>query len=318
MGKAPRVRRYSLTYPKCPISKERAGEILKALPGAKHVVVAEEKHKDGEQHLHAYVHFDAQKTRPTELFDLEGLHGNVQACRSTKDWIRYITKEDPNPWQHNFDVSACLKKKKATFSVADAAKLSLEELAKVTRAEILQRTLQGIQLYKAMTADIEDLPEPCGIWVFGKPGVGKSRDVRVYCKRKGLTIYDKAHNKWWDGYAGEEVVLIDDLHPDSRNWVTHFLKIWADQYVFKAEVKGAMFDIRPKWVIITSNYNIYRFAEESEDLAALQRRMRFLEAEKFEDTYMFLQETIGWCDIPATPPPSNPEPPSPSELDRIF
>lgn len=318
MTRTPRIRQYAITYPQCCLTKEHAGELLKALPDVKHIVVAQEKHEDGNTHLHAYIHFETQKARPTEFFDLEGHHGNVQKCSEVKGWIQYLTKEDKQPWTFNFDVAACLKKKRATLSVARARDMTYDELATKVRPQDLQRVLAGIQLDKAMTSDISDLEKPCGLWVYGKPGVGKSHDVREYCKKKGLSIYMKAHNKWWDGYAGEEVVLLDDLHPDSRNWVTHFLKIWADAYVFKAEVKGAMLDIRPKWIIITSNYNIYRFAEESEDLAALQRRMTFMEAEKFDDTMLFLEQTIGWCDIPATPPPTEPEIPSDSELDKIL
>ena len=152
MSKAPRVRKYALTYPKCKISKEHAGEILKALPEAKHVVVAEEKHKDGDQHLHAFIHFATQKTRPTEMFDIEGHHGNVQACRCVKDWITYITKEDPEPWTHEFDVGACLKKKRSTLSVARAATMSYDELRTKIRPQDLQRFMAGLHVWYAHSA----------------------------------------------------------------------------------------------------------------------------------------------------------------------
>lgn len=48
---------YSITYPKCGISKEHAGELLAALEDVRAVVVAQETHQDGDTHLHAFVQF---------------------------------------------------------------------------------------------------------------------------------------------------------------------------------------------------------------------------------------------------------------------
>ena len=44
-------------------------------------------------------------------------------------------------------------------------------------------------------------------------------------------------NKWWDGYAGEEVVVLDDFDPRHAEHLSYYLKIWADHYAFNAEVK---------------------------------------------------------------------------------
>lgn len=61
-------------------------------------------------------------------------------------------------------------------------------------------------------------------------------------------------SKWWDSYQGEEVVLLDDI---TLKWMEdnyHLLLQWCDHYPFKAEVKGAMVQIRPKKFILTSNF----------------------------------------------------------------
>lgn len=268
--------------------------------------------------LQTFVQFEKKARRDTSIFNVEGHHGNVQGCKNVKNWIKYLIKEDKNPWTYEFDVEACLKKKRATLSVARAAEMSYAKLRTKIRPQDLQRTLAGIQLDKLMTASVSDLEKPCGIWIFGRPGVGKSFDVRRYCKGKGLGLYDKPHNKWWDGYSGEEVVVLDDLHPDDKNWITKFLKTWTDAYVFKAETKGGMMAIRPKWIVVTSNFEIHEFAERMQDIEALNRRFQFFTAEKFDDTFMFLQETIGWVAIPATPPPMEPEIPQDSELDKFL
>lgn len=309
---------YSLTYPKCGITKEHAGELLSALEDVRAVVVAQEHHKDGDTHLHAFVQFKKQGRRGTGIFDLDGHHGNVQGCRNVKNWIQYLVKEDECPWTYNFDIEKCLKKKKATLTIAWALDKSLQEIAEVLPPDRFQRFDAGLQLYRMKTEKPQDLEGPCGIWIHGYAGIGKSFDVRRYCRNKGIRLYDKGHNKWWDGYSGEEAVLLDDVHPDDKSWIAKHLKTWADAYPFVAETKGGSCEIRPKWFIVTSNYEPREFAVNIQDIEPITRRFKLFHAEKFDDTYWFLQETIGWCDIPATPPPSEPELPSPSELDRIF
>lgn len=318
MAPVPAYTQYSVTYPQCSLSKEQAGGLLAALEGVDAVVVAQEHHKESGLHLHAYLKFRERRRRPTAFFDIAGFHGNVKNCHNVKGWIQYLTKDDKEPWTHEFDVQACLKKKRATLSVARAADMPYEKLRTKIRPQDLQRTLAGIQLDKLLTAQVKDLEKPCGVWIYGLPGIGKSFDVRRYCRNKGLGLFDKPHNKWWDGYSGEEVVLLDDLHPGDRSWITKFLKTWADAYPFKAETKGGSMQIRPKWLIITSNFEIHEFADRMQDIEALHRRFEYFHAGKYDDTYVFLQETIGWCDIPATPPPSEPEMPTASELDKIY
>lgn len=96
---------------------------------------------------------------------------------------------------------------------------------------------------------LTDIPEYSGIWYHGPPGSGKSRSAR----QAYPNFYDKLINKWWDNYDDEESVLIDDLSLD-HGFMGSFLKRWADHYPFRAEYKGGSKMIRPKNIIITSNY----------------------------------------------------------------
>ena len=83
------------------------------------------------------------------------------------------------------------------------------------------------------------------------------------------------------------MVLIDDAHADDA-WLVHFLKTWADAYPFKAETKGGMTWIRPRWIIVTSNYRLAELGRrrtrdgmeypDERDVAALRRRFKELEA----------------------------------------
>lgn len=106
-------------------------------------------------------------------------------------------------------------------------------------------------------------------WWWGPAGTGKSM--------KAFTEYPDAYikslNKWWDGYHDQEVVIIDDWGPNQSVLVDH-LKHWADRYPFPAEVKGSSMRIRPKKIIVTSNYAISDCFERIEDQEAIRRRFK--------------------------------------------
>jgi len=114
----------------------------------------------------------------------------------------------------------------------------------------------------------KDLEEIDNLWIFGPTGCGKSRYVRDTVP----TFYSKGMSKWWDGYSGEEVVVLDDFDPSHGKYLGYFLKIWADRYVFNAEVKGGMLKIRPKRVIVTSQYLLSACFEDNETIDAISRR----------------------------------------------
>lgn len=107
------------------------------------------------------------------------------------------------------------------------------------------RTLQ--QIAKDHMSKAPDASHEAGIWLYGLPRTGKSRVVREVFPE----AYDKPQNKWWDGYRGESVIHIEDF--DCKE-MGHLMKIWLDRYGFTAETKGSAMHIRPKTVIVTSNY----------------------------------------------------------------
>lgn len=101
----------------------------------------------------------------------------------------------------------------------------------------------------------------------GPPGCGKSRKANETVGEK----FYKTRGEWWDGYTGQEVVIIDDFY----GWVKYdeMLRV-CDRYPHKVPVKGAFVEFVSKSVIITSNVEAeqwYKF--DGFDASALFRRI---------------------------------------------
>lgn len=73
--------------------------------------------------------------------------------------------------------------------------------------ENYKKVKQSVDLFKIDTKPAVTTEKLRGVWIYGPPGTGKTR----YVHEKYDDIYDKGQNKWWDGYTGQKVVLIDDL-----------------------------------------------------------------------------------------------------------
>ena len=107
------------------------------------------------------------------------------------------------------------------------------------------------------------------LWIWGEPGTGKS----YFAESRQMTTYIKNSNKWWDGYHGQQLVIIEDLDPDSCKHMAKFLKNWADDYPILCEIKGSAQLWPPTFcLIVTSNYHPRDCFPNEQDLQAILRR----------------------------------------------
>jgi RNA helicase len=79
------------------------------------------------------------------------------------------------------------------------------------------------------------------MWIYGDTGTGKSRALYM----KLPCAYRKNCSKWWDGYTGQKIVIIEDINPSHKHMVQD-MKLWLDHYPFVAQSKGSSSVIPPE------------------------------------------------------------------------
>lgn len=99
-------------------------------------------------------------------------------------------------------------------------------------------------------------------------------------------FYLKMNNKWWESYDGEKNVIIEDVG-HSHEWMGDFLKIWADRYGFRGEIKSDSTVLRPDKIIVTSNYHPKDLWPDPNIHEPIMRRFKFrnfITLKKMDDT----------------------------------
>lgn len=94
------AKNWFLTFPQCATTKQQAMDnITKSTFGVKGAIVAQEKHADGNEHLHIAIFLeDKLRTSDPHLWDfICGKHGDYQTMKSISGTISYLKKEDQTP-----------------------------------------------------------------------------------------------------------------------------------------------------------------------------------------------------------------------------
>lgn len=113
---------------------------------------------------------------------------------------------------------------------------------------------------------------------WGPAGMGKSRYYRNECKKEGLTYFSLDTDKglWFDGYDGEDVLIIDD--PDFTHLSQAWLKKLTDGHRLRLPIKGGHTWAQWTWVFITSEVNPQSWYKELDE--GTVRRMKFYRADQ--------------------------------------
>jgi len=256
--------------------------VVRAWEGVKYLVAGREiAPSTGTPHLQGFVVFTSQRT----LGGLKKLDGRIhwEAAVAFDRAIEYCKKEGnyfevgtpPMPAAAKGVAGGELEKVRwkriiEAVETDDLAWLKENEPRVYAEGE---RTISSIR--KRCRAEPVALEVLDNEWWYGPTGTGKSR--------KAFETYPDAYRKdpkerWWDGYSGEEVVIVDDFDKFQVSQGGD-MKRWMDHYPFLAPIKGGYMKVRPKKIIVTSNYHPSEIWDDDQTREPIMRRVKIVHME---------------------------------------
>lgn len=201
------------------------------------------------------VTFEEYGIRPKDDALLARTRGGVRGAAATKELYAEATKAATKGDYGAIPADLNIKHYTTWRNIASSAPISKED---ATRSEL------------------------CNIWISGPTGLGKTSWVKKFCEDKGMLLYIKGADKWYDGITRDhQAVLFDDLDETSAKdtGFLQSLKLVADHGSCRVQYKGGSIEIRPKYIFVNSNATMseifYNFGEKHYD--AIKRRFKQME-----------------------------------------
>ncbi len=240
----------------------------------------------------------------SSLKRIRGLHrAHIEAMRGTpEDSKKYCSKEDNNPFESGdipqpgkrSDLHDVCDKINAGATILDLAR---DEDARAMGVVI--RHFKGIQNLIHLRCPKRDCP-PEVIWIYGATGVGKTRCAIEFAELVGRGEFwiSKGTLRWFDGYCGQRVVILDDLR--TRHAQFSFLLRLLDRYPMSVEFKGGYTSWTPQLIFITCPKHPEQMwsLRSEEDKEQLVRRCSWIEeATDYDDIRAKLMDHLETTDL---------------------
>ncbi|ALE29600.1 replication associated protein, partial [Lake Sarah-associated circular virus-8] len=274
------AKRFFLTFPQCPMDKHQVLLWLTGAHEAHQAIVAEEQHEDGSPHLHIYLTYEkAKRISHADYFDLgnpenpeQVFHPNIQTVKNMKECVKYITKTDKEPAQHNINYRDIIAGKSSKFAVIAASVMDGKSLLEINDSDpgfVLQhkRKLEEYQAWIVMKKPRNDLaawypvPVPAfgpeyqlatwlnanlfaqprrikasQLYLFSPPNCGKTTLI-TWLSRFCRIYYMPLLEDFYDFYDDDsyDLVVIDEFKGQKQ---IQFLNQWLDGQPCTVRIKG--------------------------------------------------------------------------------
>ncbi len=224
------------------------------LLGDCYLVYQKEKGESGTEHFQGVVFFKNKRTfRSVRSILPDGCH--IESMKGTLDQaVAYCTKEDTRiegPWKFGekpagqggrTDLLAVKKMIDEGHSEKEIADKCFGTWCRHDRA---------FKRYRVLTTPGRTWQTTLIVY-WGPPGTGKSSHALELGSdsQYWLPPPDKNGSVWWDGYDGQETVVIDEFY----GWIRRdILQRVVDRYPYYVQTKGGSTPFVAKTIIITSN-----------------------------------------------------------------
>lgn len=224
----------------------------------RYLVYQIEKGEEGTEHVQGYIQFTKNKrmaaikkitfnnTEGTAVLPFARSHLAV-AKGSPEQNKAYCTKAEgriAGPWELGTSITSG---QRVDLDAAYKIVLETGDISKVEPAVFMKYASSCMKL-----ASLAQPPRRDGlkvICIVGATGIGKSYATHECYPNLYMPFYGNS-GLWWDGYTGQEVVLLEEFRGQVP--LQKMLQI-LDPYPLRLEIKGGSVPARHKLVIITSN-----------------------------------------------------------------
>lgn len=155
-----------------------------------YVLVAEEKHQDGQPHLHAVVCFSKEKNfRSDKCFDFDGYHANVQACKNLEGSYIYVMKD--GEWMQTGSMPQRIKN--LLKNKGQGAKNFYEEMVKCESESSLLKFCIDNRIAPGYYYEVKKQFEP-DIFTINEDTEGDVADAFMWCEytEKTMILWGKS------------------------------------------------------------------------------------------------------------------------------
>jgi len=324
--------KFLLTYAQCHTKKEDAAKRIEEKFGndLKGYIVCEEKHQNGDPHLHVFLLFNKRKNfKQASCFDfIGGQHGNYKVVNSLRGSVEYVTKAGcyvvkgldiesikSKKAPKNETVAKMLMDGKSMVEVNEhdpgyvmINKRKLEEYGTWVRLlkhrkekeDYVPPTIEGLneadlQIAQWITANIRSsrrfkAPQ---LFIYGERNRGKTSLIEHL--EKSLSVYHiPVTEDFYDAYDDDyDLAVMDEFKGQKTlQWMNEFLQ--GSKMTLRK--KGSQY-LKTKNipVIILSNYSLsecYPKAAMDGRLSTLEARLEVVHIERFMNVYGLRNENL--------------------------
>ncbi len=235
-----------------------------------------EKGEEGTIHLQFVVVFPKAAQKRLAAMKKLCSKSHFEVIKCLDESIDYVQKEDTRvegPW--SFGIRPARRNKKGDVARWNKDVLEIGAVEAVDRGYIkvtkIKELAQALDLYRMLKFQPFSTSEVRGEWHWGVSGAGKTHFTHTAYPDH----YVKEQNKWFDGYSGQKVIVLQDLDTPILG---HLLKVWADSFPAKGETKGGTLNLQHEKFIVTSNFSPETlFKDQPAFIEPILRRFKIVE-----------------------------------------
>jgi len=236
-----------------------------------YLVIGLERGDSGTPHIQGYVEFLTRSTAAT-VRDTLGGRAHIELRRGSGAEAANYCKKDGTFFEYGTifvgnrgkrtDLERIKERIKAGASDLDIAEEFFSPWCQYRRAFTAYRSLLSPPIARP------NLEVYC-LW--GAPGCGKTRFATEYATNRKLDFWMSSDPelRWFDGYAGERVAILDDFRGDAP--AATILRV-LDIYPTRAAIKGGYVSWNPVEIWVTSNKDPREWYGDTDVTAAIRRR----------------------------------------------